>query len=203
MARLAVKESTLKKLFALSGNRCAFPGCTQAVVNEHGDLIAEICHIEAANEYGQRYNADQSDEDRRSFDNLLILCPTHHRVTDNVAEYSVERLRQMKQAHEGRSADHPLEVDAALAARLYAQVARQLRRQSRPIALPFSSLGSLFKGRDQFLQQLRVSLCDAPQGHATAIVGKAAHGMWAAWARRGWPSSMLGTITTTTRRCCS
>ena len=77
MARLDIKDSTLKKLFALSGNRCAFPGCAQAVVNEHGDLIAEICHLEAANEGGQRYNPAQCDEARRSFDNLLILCPNH------------------------------------------------------------------------------------------------------------------------------
>ncbi len=35
-------------------------------------------------------------EDRRSFDNLLILCPNHHKVTDNEAEYPVERLRWLK-----------------------------------------------------------------------------------------------------------
>jgi hypothetical protein len=151
MARLEIKESTLKKLFALSGNRCAFPGCAQTVVNEHADLIAEVCHIEAASEGGQRYNRDQSDEDRRGFDNLLILCPTHHAVTDNVAEYPVERLRRMKQDHERRSAAHRLEIGDAQAARLYEQVARQLRRQIRPIALPFSSLGPLFKGRAGFL----------------------------------------------------
>jgi hypothetical protein len=174
MARLEIKDSTLKKLFALSGNRCAFPGCAQAVVNEHGDLIAEICHIEAANNRGQRYNRDQSDEDRRSFDNLLILCPTHHAVTDNVAEYPVERMRQMKQEHQQRFAAQPLTLDDAQAARLYDQVARQL---TRPIALPYSTLGPLFKGRDEFLARLRASLRGAAEGHATAIVGKAVHGL--------------------------
>ena len=96
MARLPVTKPTLKKLFALSGNQCAFADCTQSVVNKHGDLIAEMCHIEAANEGAQRYNPDQPDEDRRSFENLLILCPTHHATTDNVEVYPVERMRQMK-----------------------------------------------------------------------------------------------------------
>jgi hypothetical protein len=177
MARLDIKESTLKKLFALSGNRCAFPGCAQAVVNQRGDLIAEVCHIEAANEDGQRYNPAQSDEDRRSFDNLRILCPTHHAVTDKVAVDPVEWMRQMKQDHERRFVAHPLAIGDAQAARLYDQVARQLRRQTRPIALPFSSLGPLFKGRDEFLQRLRASLRGAADGHATAIVGKAVHGL--------------------------
>ncbi len=58
MARLNIRDSTLKKLFALSGNQCAFDGCTQAVVNEQGDLIAEVCHIETASEGGQTLAED-------------------------------------------------------------------------------------------------------------------------------------------------
>jgi tetratricopeptide (TPR) repeat protein len=177
MARLEIKDSTLKKLFALTGNRCAFPECTQAVVNEHGDLIAEVCHIEAANEGGPRWNPDQSDEDRRSFENLLILCPTHHAVTDNEAVYPVGRMKRMKREHEQRSAAQPLALDDAWAARLIEQVARQMSREIRPIALPYSSIGRLFKGRGEFLSGLRASLCGAAEGHATAIVGKAVHGL--------------------------
>jgi hypothetical protein len=177
MTRLDIKESTLKKLFALSGNRCAFPDCTQAVVNEDGDLIAEVCHIEAANEGGQRWNSNQSDEDRRGFENLLILCPTHHAVTDNEAVYPVERMRGMKREHEQRFAAQPLALDDAWIARLIEQVARQMSREVRPVALPYPSLGPLFKGRDEFLAALRTSLCGAAEGHATAIVGKAVHGL--------------------------
>ncbi len=47
----------------------------------------------------------------------------------------------------------------------------------KPISLPYHSLGTLFKGRDEFLVQLRKSLERAVDGHATAIVGKAIHGL--------------------------
>jgi hypothetical protein len=49
--------------------------------------------------------------------------------------------------------------------------------QPKPIALPYPSLGTLFKGREAFLTQLRASLTRATEGHATAIVGKALHGL--------------------------
>jgi tetratricopeptide repeat protein/NB-ARC domain-containing protein len=47
----------------------------------------------------------------------------------------------------------------------------------KPIALPYPSLGTLFKGREAFLKELRQSLTRATEGHATAIVGKALHGL--------------------------
>lgn len=47
----------------------------------------------------------------------------------------------------------------------------------KPIALPYASLGTLFKGRDDFMAQLRSSLLRAANGQATAIVGKTLHGL--------------------------
>jgi tetratricopeptide (TPR) repeat protein len=48
---------------------------------------------------------------------------------------------------------------------------------SKPVNLPFSSLGSLFKGRDQFLEQLRRVLVEKPT-HIAAVTGKQAiHGL--------------------------
>lgn len=47
----------------------------------------------------------------------------------------------------------------------------------KPIALPFVTLGPLFKGRDGSIEQLRSSLQRAGERQATAIVGKAVHGL--------------------------
>jgi len=47
----------------------------------------------------------------------------------------------------------------------------------KPIVLPYPSLGTLFKGRGAFLAQLRACLARTVQGRATAIVGKALHGL--------------------------
>lgn len=100
MNRLAPKTEVLRALFARSGNQCAFPGCTQKIINSKNKFIAQVCHIEAALEGGERFNAASSDEYRRSYENLLILCYPHHIETNDVEEYSVERLLKIKIDHE-------------------------------------------------------------------------------------------------------
>jgi hypothetical protein len=99
MARLATTTDVLRSLFARSGNQCAFPGCTQPLINEKNKLIAQICHIEAASEGGDRYNPSGNDEHRRSYENLLILCYPHHIETNDVDEYPVARLLKIKREH--------------------------------------------------------------------------------------------------------
>ena len=47
----------------------------------------------------------------------------------------------------------------------------------KPISLPYPSLGTLFKGRAGFLEELRTSLERSGEGRATAIVGRALHGL--------------------------
>ncbi|MFY9824086.1 MAG: tetratricopeptide repeat protein [Thermoanaerobaculia bacterium] len=47
----------------------------------------------------------------------------------------------------------------------------------KPINLPFASLGPLFQGRDEILAALREKLAQASPGQATAIAGKAVHGL--------------------------
>lgn len=100
MARLQPTPTVVKRLFALSGNQCAYPGCKEKIVDEYGTVIGEICHIEAAERGGERYNELSDDEYRRSFDNLILMCSNHHKKTDNIKEYSVEKLKKIKTQHE-------------------------------------------------------------------------------------------------------
>ncbi|MCA9066051.1 MAG: ATP-binding protein [Planctomycetaceae bacterium] len=51
------------------------------------------------------------------------------------------------------------------------------RDTRRPLHLPYQSIGTLFKGRETFLQQLRTCLQRTGDGRATAVVGKAVHGL--------------------------
>lgn len=88
---------TIKRLFAESGCRCAFPDCEALIVLATGEIIGEICHIKARNTRGPRYDRFQSDADRQSYDNLLLLCPTHHKTIDAQPEsYTVDVLYEMK-----------------------------------------------------------------------------------------------------------
>jgi tetratricopeptide (TPR) repeat protein len=100
MSRKPISESTLKRLFSLSGNKCAFPGCQTRLVDRDKNFLAQICHIEAAEPGGQRYNPNQTDDERRSYRNLIILCANHHKVTDDVVKYPTSRLAEMKLNHE-------------------------------------------------------------------------------------------------------
>ena len=100
MARLAPTLKTWKALLGRSGNQCAFPGCDQALINHKNQFIGQLCHIEAAMPKGPRYNEGQTDEDRRTYENLLLLCYPHHIETNDCDEFPVEKLREIKQAHE-------------------------------------------------------------------------------------------------------
>lgn len=91
---------TLRLLFSFSGNECAFPDCEQRLVSPDGEFIAQVCHIEAAEPGGERFNAEMDNEQRRAAANLMLMCYEHHVVTNNVVTFPVERLRNMKETHE-------------------------------------------------------------------------------------------------------
>lgn len=118
MTRLQIKETTIKRLFALSGNLCAFPSCNQSMV-ENSMVIGQICHIQAAEPGGERYNPNQTDEERRSFENLILLCPTHHKITNDVTAYPPEALQDMKAKHEANFQSKPFTISDELLAKIF------------------------------------------------------------------------------------
>jgi len=95
----AYTPKTLKRLFALSGNQCSFPGCTKPMVNEVNAKDSNICHIEAANPDGERYRECMTDLERADYDNLILLCIQHHDETNDVEKYTVVALKEMKKNH--------------------------------------------------------------------------------------------------------
>jgi hypothetical protein len=104
--------SDLKQLFALSCNQCAYgdaqgKGCEERLANpawEH--VMAEISHIEGRRPGSARYNPAMSAEERDAYPNLILLCPTHHKLVDDLERdsHSAQRLRDMKARHEQRCA---------------------------------------------------------------------------------------------------
>ena len=100
MSRKNPTIDVIRGLFARSGNQCAFPKCSQLLVNDRNRFIGHVCHIEAANPGGERYNSNQTDDDRSAYDNLLLMCYPHHVETDEVDVYTVEKLREIKLEHE-------------------------------------------------------------------------------------------------------
>jgi hypothetical protein len=98
---MAPSLPTVKRLFALSDNHCAFPGCASALVEPSGTVTGRICHVRSASAKGSRYDPSQTDKDRDGFENLILLCGMHHDVIDkNEAAYTVDVLLGMKREHE-------------------------------------------------------------------------------------------------------
>ena len=71
---------------------------------ESGNLITigHIAHIEADSDSGPRANLSLSDQQRKAYPNLIVLCPNHHTIVDADEDtYTVEKLREWK-AHRAR-----------------------------------------------------------------------------------------------------
>jgi hypothetical protein len=109
-------ERTIKRLFALSGNFFAFPGCALSIIESTGTVTGEICHIRARSAGGPRYEATQSDAERNDFDNLLLLRRSHHKVIDAPVDiYSIGVLLEMKAVHESAVGRPERETDGVFA----------------------------------------------------------------------------------------
>jgi hypothetical protein len=109
-------RSTIKRLFALSGNRCAFPKCPAPLAQDN-TLVGEVCHIKGKQPDAARYDPQQTPAERNAFENLILMCPTHHTVIDCDDEaYTVERVRKLKADYEA----HATPIDDATAEKVAA-----------------------------------------------------------------------------------
>ncbi len=102
--RLTPKTNVTRELYLKSGNNCAFPGCPKPIINNDGIYVGQLCHIEAAESGGPRFNPDQSNEERRRYDNLLLLCYDHHQITNDEEKYPISKMKDIKNVHEAKFA---------------------------------------------------------------------------------------------------
>lgn len=116
MARVAKNEGsepkrvysskTLKILFALSGNRCAEPNCTEPIIASPTQqspalVVGQIAHIYAVSKDGPRGKTGLTEKELNQPSNLVLLCPTHHVKVDGQFEtYPATLLIDWKTRHE-------------------------------------------------------------------------------------------------------
>jgi hypothetical protein len=98
--RLQPLPDTLRRLYTLSGNQCAYPQCCKLMFNDQGNFVGQICHIEAASPGGERFNPNMTNESRRAYDNLMLMCYEHHIETNKVQIYPVRKMKEIKSLHE-------------------------------------------------------------------------------------------------------
>lgn len=94
-------------LFVLAGGRCQFDGCPHYLIEHHlthkRGLFAQMAHIVAFSKKGPRGNVTDRPEDINNVDNLMLLCPTCHKlIDDNPLEHPREQLEAFKKDNEER-----------------------------------------------------------------------------------------------------
>jgi len=101
---MAISDKTRKILWARSGNRCAI--CKRELVIDATSLdeesiVGEECHIISGKVNGPRYDPSFPSDKLDSYENLILLCRTHHKMVDDQYEiYTADILRQKKTNHE-------------------------------------------------------------------------------------------------------
>lgn len=108
--RPPIKEIEKTKLWVRSGGRCAF--CNKYLLEEEYFEIfliplGEMAHIVGWSkaEKSPRGQGDLPLKRRNTADNLVLLCPEHHKIIDTpelLADFTVERLLEQKIQHETR-----------------------------------------------------------------------------------------------------
>jgi hypothetical protein len=102
-----IPEKVRYLLWAKSAGRCEFNGCNKALYQDSLTKIelnfGEVAHIIGDSPNGPRGNVELSKEYCSDVSNLMLMCPTHHRMIDEICQsYSDDVLRQMKEIHESR-----------------------------------------------------------------------------------------------------
>jgi len=97
------------KVWLKAGGRCQFRGCNKLLWGDeltHSEINnAYIAHIVADSPNGPRGSSELSPVLAKEFSNLMLLCPTHHKLIDDktkLENYPVERLQEFKREHEER-----------------------------------------------------------------------------------------------------
>jgi len=101
---MSISDRIRKVLWGKSGNRCAI--CkneliVEATIQDDESVVADECHIISSKSNGPRHDPSYPIEKLDSYDNLILLCKTHHKlIDDQVDTFSSDNLRQIKSNHE-------------------------------------------------------------------------------------------------------
>lgn len=109
MSKTVIPSKVSNALWAKAAGRCQFRGCNKLLL---GDLIAGkrtgkfgyIAHIVADEAGGPRGDAIRSPLLAKDIENLMLMCPIHHKAidVDYLADYPEDVLQAMKAEHEDR-----------------------------------------------------------------------------------------------------
>ncbi|QYX76654.1 hypothetical protein [Streptomyces akebiae] len=118
-SRKEIPAPVTNRLFALSGNQCAFPACSSPVTYQEASgekpvTLAQRAHLVGVGRQGPRSREAPLSDAPDAVENLTLFCGNHHAIVDgNPRIYSVEVLAKYKADHEERMAAKDLRVPPA------------------------------------------------------------------------------------------
>ena len=83
---MAISNVDIKILWGRAGGRCSHPECTEdltSLVESGNYVVGEMAHV-IGNKPTARRGTPEGGED--TYDNLILLCPTHHTHIDKAPE---------------------------------------------------------------------------------------------------------------------
>lgn len=113
MSKRNYTGKTLKVLFGESLNQCAYPGCTNPLIEpgtrqSNSVIVGEICHIYARSPGGPRWKDGLTEIELNSPENLILLCRNCHVIVDGQPEiFPAEMLQKWKRDHEAQTQSQP------------------------------------------------------------------------------------------------
>lgn len=101
--RKPITDSTLKALWANSGGKCAVckAHLIQRTVEGTNFVVGEEAHICGVKPDAKRFDDSLTDDDKRKYDNLILVCPSCHKLVDtDDIKYTVIELKKLKSGQE-------------------------------------------------------------------------------------------------------
>ncbi|MDR7074210.1 HNH endonuclease [Fictibacillus barbaricus] len=102
---MSISEKDLKLLWGRAAGRCSY--CNENLTRDYetGTItLGEMAHVIAKSQNGPRGSAIfLAETERDNYENLILLCPTHHRMIDKAPQnFSVQEILRWKEEHEKR-----------------------------------------------------------------------------------------------------
>ena len=98
---MAISSKDIKKLWGLAAGRCSYLGCSEPCIEfiaENPTVLGEMAHMIAKRPRGPRGIGTGGAD---SYDNLILLCPTHHKTVDQSPDnFPAILLQDWKKRHE-------------------------------------------------------------------------------------------------------
>lgn len=97
---MSIKVNDVKKLWGNAGGKCSICKVELSPIDSHS-ILGEMAHIIAQSPNGPRGSQKLSTSGRDQYENLILLCPNHHKTIDNdFTKWTIDKLKKTKAEHE-------------------------------------------------------------------------------------------------------